>query len=217
MAQIVVIGLGRFGFHVARELFEAGHEVLAIDIDPEIVQRIRNHASRAVVLDARDAERLEALGVRDFDAAVVSLGELIDVSSLVTLHLKEIGVERLITKAGSDDHGKLLRLIGVDEVIFPEREAAERLAHRLTSNDLLQHLPLGEGISIDEIAPHDWMLGKTLAELGLPRRFNLQVLAARDALSGQLRANPGAGFRVKESDSLLVVGDDASLLKLRES
>jgi trk system potassium uptake protein TrkA len=217
MAQIVVIGLGRFGFHVARELFEARHEVLAVDVDPDIVQRIRNHASRAVVLDARDAERLEALGVRDFDAAVVSLGELIDVSSLVTLHLKEIGVKRLITKAGSEDHGKLLRLIGVDEVIFPEREAAERLAHRLTSTDLLQHLPLGEGISIDEIAPHDWMLGKTLAELGLPRRFNVQVLAARDALTGQLRANPGAGFRVKESDSLLVVGDDASLLKLQKS
>jgi trk system potassium uptake protein TrkA len=217
MAQIVVIGLGRFGFHVARELFEAQHEVLAVDVDPEVVQRIRNHATRAVVLDARDAERLAALGVRDFDAAVVSLGELIDVSSLVTLHLKEIGVKRLITKAGSEDHGKLLRLIGVDEVIFPEREAAERLAHRLTSNDLLQHLPLGEGISIDEIAPHDWMLGKTLAELGLPRRFNVQVLAARDALTGQLRANPGAGFRVKESDSLLVVGDDASLLKLQKS
>lgn len=217
MAQIAVIGLGRFGFHVASALFDAGHEVLAVDVDPEVVQRIRDHATRAVVLDARDAERLAALGVADFDAAVVSLGELIDVSSLVTLHLKELGVERLITKAGSEDHGKLLRLIGVDEVIFPEREAAERLAHRLSSNDLLQHLPLGEGVSIDEIAPHEWMIGKTLAELGLPRRFNLQVLAARDALSGQLRANPGAGFRVKESDSLLVVGDDASLLKLRRS
>lgn len=217
MAQIVVIGLGRFGFHVARELHAARHEVLAIDVDPDIVQRVRHHSTRALVLDARDAERLAALGVADFDAAVVSLGERIDVSSLVTLHLKELKVRRIVTKAGSEDHAKLLRLIGAHEVIFPERESAERLAHRLTSRDLLQHLPLGEGISIDELAPHDWMIGKTLAELGLPNRFNVQVLAARDALTGQLRANPGAGFRVKESDSLLVVGDDQSLLKVRKS
>lgn len=215
MAQIAVIGLGRFGFHVARELHAAEHEVLAIDVDPEIVQRVRHHASRAVVLDARDSERLDALGVADFDAAVVSLGERVDVSSLVTLHLKEIGVAKIVTKAGGEDHGRLLRRLGADEVIFPERESAERLAHRLTSSEVLQHLPLGEGISIDEIAPDDSMIGKSLAELGLPRRFNVQVLAVRDALSGQLRANPGALFRVKDSDSLLVVGDDASLQKLR--
>jgi trk system potassium uptake protein TrkA len=215
MAQIVVIGLGRFGFHVARELHAARHEVLAIDIDPEIVQRVRHHSTRAVVLDARDAERLDALGVADLDAAVVSLGERVDVSCLVALHLKELGVPRIVTKAGSEDHGKLLRLIGAHEVIFPERESAERLAHRLTSNDVLQHLPLGEGVSIDEIAPGEEMIGRTLAELGLPRRFNVQVLAVRDALTGQLRANPGAGFRVKDSDSLLVVGDDTSLEKLR--
>lgn len=215
MAQIAVIGLGRFGFHVARELHAARHEVLAIDVDPEIVQRVRDHSTRAVVLDARDAERLDALGVADFDAAVVSLGERVDVSSLVTLHLKELEVPRIVTKAGSEDHGKLLRLVGADEVIFPERESAERLAHRLTSPDLLQHLPLGEGVSIDEIAPGEEMIGRTLAELGLPRRFNVQVLAVRDALTGQLRANPGAGFRVKDSDSLLVVGDDASLDELR--
>jgi trk system potassium uptake protein TrkA len=215
MAQIVVIGLGRFGFHVARELHAARHEVLAIDIDPEIVQRVRHQSTRAVVLDARDAERLDALGVADLDAAVVSLGERVDVSCLVALHLKELGVPRIVTKAGSEDHGKLLRLIGAHEVIFPERESAERLAHRLTSNDVLQHLPLGEGVSIDEIAPGEEMIGRTLAELGLPRRFNVQVLAVRDALTGQLRANPGALFQVKDSDSLLVVGDDPSLAKLR--
>lgn len=215
MAQIVVIGLGRFGFHVARELHAAQHEVLAIDADADVVQRVRNHSSRAVVLDARDAERLAALGLSDFDAAVVSLGELVDVSCLVALHLRELKVRKIVTKAGSEDHGKLLRLIGADEVIFPERESAERLAYRLTSADLLQHLPLGEGISIDEIAPGDEMTGKTLAELALPRRFNVQVLAVRDALTGQLRANPGALFRVKDSDSLLVVGDDPSLAKLR--
>ena len=135
MAQVAVIGLGLFGLHVARQLHLAGHEVLAIDSDAANVQQIRDFSSRAVVLDAREKERLDALGIRDFDVVVVSLGERIDASVLVTLHLKELGVKRLIAKAGSEDHGKLLELIGVDEVVFPEREAATRLAHRITGPD----------------------------------------------------------------------------------
>ena len=94
-----------------------------------------------MVLDARDKPRLEALGIRDFDVVVVSLGERVDASALVTLHLKELGVKRLITKAGSEDHGKLLELIGVSEVVFPEREAAARLAHRLTSPNVIDYIP----------------------------------------------------------------------------
>ncbi len=148
MAQVAVIGLGRFGFHVAKHLHEAGHEVLAIDIDAGNVKRIADFSARAVVLDARDKERLEALGVRDFDVVVVSLGERIDSSALVALHLKELGVKRLITKAGSDDHRKLLELIRVDEVVFPEREAAEHLARRMCSPNLLEFINVGDEYSI---------------------------------------------------------------------
>ena len=144
MAQVAVIGLGRFGFHAAKLLHEAGHEVLAIDIEPAVVQRIRDFSSQAMVLDARDKERLRALSIRDFDVVVLSLGERVDASALVALHLKEIGGPRLIAKAGSEDHAKLLELIGVDEIIFPERQAAERLAHRLSNANLLDFIPLGE-------------------------------------------------------------------------
>lgn len=217
MAQVAVIGLGKFGFHVAKHLHEAGHEVLAIDIDASNVQQIADFTSRAVVLDGRDKERLEALGIRDFDIVIVSLGERIDASALVSLHLKELGVKRLITKAGSDDHRKLLELIGVDQVVFPEREVAEHLARRLSSPNLLEFVNLGDEYSIQEIAPPDSFLGKTLQELALPTRMDVQVLAVRDALTQAVRVNPGAEFVVKESDSLLVLGHNNALAKLRRA
>ena len=216
MSQIVVIGLGRFGFNVARRLYEGGHEVIAIDADARIVQKIEGWSSRAVVLDARDKDRLEALGVKECNVAVVSLGELIDVSTLVTLHLKELGVPKIVTKAGSDDHAKLLRLIGVHEIVQPEREAAERLAERLTHANLIDHLPLGDDYSLEEIAPPERFIGKSLRELELPRRFGIQVLGIRDALANAVDLNPGADFRVKESDALLVLGRNEDMRALRE-
>lgn len=215
MAQVAVIGLGRFGFHVAKQLHQAGHEVLAIDIDPKNVERIADFSSRAVVLDARDGERLDALGIRDFDVVVVSLGERVDASALVALHLKEVGVRRLITKAGSEDHGKLLKLIRVDEVVFPEREAAERLARRLASPNLLDFLHLGEEHSLHEIAPPDPFVGKSLQELRLRNRFNIQVLAIRDALTGRMHVNPPADAVIKDSDALLVLGANEDLARLK--
>jgi trk system potassium uptake protein len=216
MAQIAVIGLGRFGFHVARYLHQAGHDVLAIDSNAGNVQRIRDFSSRAVVLDARDKERLEALGIRDFDVVVVSLGERVDSSALVALHLKELGVKRLITKAGSEDHRKLLELIRVDEVVFPEREAAERLAHRLTRPNLLDYIPLGPGCSIHEVAPPESFEGKSLGELKLRNRFRVQVLAVRDVLTQEVHLNPGAEFIVKPSDALIVLGRDPDLALLKK-
>ena len=132
MANVAVIGLGKFGFHVAKQLDRLGHDVLAIDIDPANVQRIKDFSSRAVVLDALDKERLDALGITDFETVVVSLGERIDASALITLHLKEIGIKHVVAKAGSEDHAKLLKLIGADEIIQPECEVAEMLARRIS-------------------------------------------------------------------------------------
>lgn len=215
MAQVAVIGLGRFGFHVAKQLHLARHDVLAIDIDPQHVQEIKDFSSRAVVLDARDKTRLEALGVRDFDVVVVSLGERVDASALVALHLKQLGVRRLITKAGSEDHGKLLELIGVDEIVFPEREAAERLAHRLASPNVLDYIPLGEDFGVHEVAPPDSFFGKTLKQLNLRNETGIQVLAVRDVLTQDLQINPNAGFIIKPSHALIVLGRDKDLARLK--
>lgn len=216
MAQVAVIGLGRFGFHVAKQLHEAGHDVLAIDIDPKNVEAIADFSSRAVVLDARDKERLDALGISDFDVVVVSLGERVDASALVALHLKEIGIRRLITKAGSEDHGKLLELIGVNQVVFPEREAAERLARHLGSPNLLDYIRLGDEYSLHEMAPPAFFLGKSLQELQLPARFNVRVLAIRDALTEKVQVNPGADSRIKDSDALLLFGRNEDLARIKQ-
>ena len=216
MAQVAVIGLGRFGFHIARRLHLAGHEVLAIDSEAEHVQQIREFSSRAVVLDARDKRRMEALGIRDFDVVVVSLGERVDVSAMVALHLKELGVKRIITKAGSEDHGKLLELIGVHEVVFPEREVAELLAHRITSPNVIDYIPLGEGSGIHEVNPPESFAGKSLAELRLRNRFKIQVLAIRDTRTEEVHVNPGAEVVVQPTDILLVLGRDEDLARLKE-
>lgn len=217
MAQIAVIGLGRFGFHIAQHLHEAGHEVLAIDSQASNVQSIRDFSSRAVVLDARDKERLEALGIRDFDVVVVSLGEAIDVSALVTLHLKELGVKRLITKAGSEDHRKLLKLIGADEVVFPEHEVAARLANRLTSPNLVDYIPLGLECSIHEVSMPESFVGKSLGELKLRSRFKVQVLAILDSGTQKVEINPDAGLPLKPTDTLLVLGRNQDLDRMKKA
>jgi trk system potassium uptake protein len=216
MAQVAVIGLGRFGHHVARQLHQAGHDVLAIDISAENVQHIKDHSSRAVVLDARDKDRLDALGIRDFDVVVVSLGERIDASALVALHLKEVGCRRIVTKAGSEDHAKLLDVIGVHEIIFPEREAAAHLAHRLASANLLDYVPLGDDHSIHEMAPPEPFIGKTLEEVKIRTRFGIQVIGIRDMLTQEVHINPDSKFRIKDSDALLVLGRNRDLKRLNE-
>ncbi|HSN87719.1 MAG TPA: TrkA family potassium uptake protein [Thermoanaerobaculia bacterium] len=216
MAQVAVIGLGRFGHHVARQLHLAGHDVLAIDISAENVQNIKDHSSRAVVLDARDKNRLDALGIRDFDVVVVSLGERIDASALVALHLKEVGCRRIVTKAGSEDHAKLLDVIGVHEIIFPEREAAAHLAHRLASANLLDYVPLGDDHSIHEMAPPEPFIGKTLEEIKIRSRFGIQVIGIRDMLTQEVHINPDPTFRIKDSDALLVLGRNRDLKRLNE-
>jgi trk system potassium uptake protein TrkA len=214
MRQFAVIGLGRFGSHVVRSLYENGQKVLAIDSDAAAVQRVKDYSTQAVVLDARDKQRLRALGIRDYDVVVISLGESIEASALVALHLKEIGVKRLVAKAGSDDHARLLELIGVDEIIMPERQAAERLANRLRDANVLDYIPLGRGFSIHELAPPEHFLDKSLEELKLRNRFHVQVLAVRDSRSGEVEVNPGAQFRIQPHHILIVLGRNEDLERI---
>lgn len=217
MRHFAVIGLGRFGSQVVRSLHETGHRVLAIDSDPEAVQRIRDHCTQAVVLDARDKQRLRALGIRDYDVVVISLGESIEASALVALHLKDLGVKRIVAKAGSEDHARLLELIGVDEIIAPERQAAERLASRLGNSAILDYIPLGRNYSIREVAPLEEFLDRSLEELRLRNRFGVHVLAVRDSRTGEVEVNPGAGFRIEAHHILVLLGRNEDLERLKGS
>ena len=216
MSQFAVIGLGRFGATVASILFDSGHEVLAIDIDATAVQRMKDHATRAVVLDARDKQRLRALGVEDCDVVIVSLGDSIEASSLVTLHLKDLGVRRIIAKANSDDHARLLELIGADEIVSPEKQAAERVANRPRGAGSLDYIPLGERFTIREVMPPKEFFGKTLAELKVRNRFGVQVLAVRESRTGDVTVSPPADFVVRDHHILVVLGANPDLDRLVE-
>ena len=216
MLQVAVIGLGRFGSHVTEMLHDSGHEVLAIDRSPSAIQRIKNHSSRAIVTDARDKDQLRALGIKDFDTVIVSLGESIEASALVALHLRELGVPKVIAKAGSTDHARLLEMLGVHEIVFPEHQAAERLAHRLRYANVLDYIPLSGEHSIHEITPPTDFVDKSLADLRLRNRFRVQVLAIRNTQTDQLEVIPDPQYHITKSDVLVVLGSNADLEKLRK-
>ncbi len=214
MSRFAVIGLGRFGATLARRLYQAGHEVLGIDLDPERVQGMRDDVSQAVVVDVRDKARLRALGLKDVDVAVVSVGEQIEVSTLASFYLKEMGV-KVVARAVSVDHGRILEAIGVDDVIYPERDMALRLAERLVHPNLLDYVALGPEYSVMEVAVPASFIGKTLMDLKVRNRYRVQVVAIRDALTDSLDLLPDAQQVLKDSDVLVVLGAHDDLEKFR--
>jgi trk system potassium uptake protein TrkA len=214
VAQVAVIGLGRFGFHVAWHAYLEGHQVLAVSNDPQSVQAIKDHAHRAVVVDATDRERLEALGLAEFDVVVVSLGERIDASSIIVLHLREMGARRIIAKANTPEHGRLLELIGAHEIVFPERAMAERLARRLHDRNLADYIPLGPEHAIEEIDVPEPFAGRTLAELKLRNTYEVQVLAVIREGAGEFQVNPDPQAPLERGSRLLVLGRNADLRRL---
>ncbi|HWP35641.1 MAG TPA: TrkA family potassium uptake protein [Thermodesulfobacteriota bacterium] len=215
MGLFAVIGLGAFGFNVARTLHERGQRVIAVDNDREVVQAVRDYAYKAVLADATEMETLEALDLGRVDAAVVSLGQKIDASVLVVLHLKELGTRAIYAKALNADHGKILEKVGATEVIHPEREVAVRLGHRLAARNVVEYLPVTEGYSIVELAPPRGVTGRRLGELRLRERFGVQVVAVREVVPDRVTLGPPADFVVKDSDILIVMGADADLDRMQ--
>ncbi len=212
--KFAVIGLGSFGSYLARTLYEKGHEVLVIDKDKDKVEEARDFSTQAVWMDSADKEGLQALGVQDMDVVVVSLGPEMESSILTVLYLHELGVKRILAKALSADHGKILEAIGATEVIYPERDMAIRLAQRLSSRNVLEYLPLAENISIQEIVPPEAFIGKKLRDLDLTNRFRVQVIAVRQLVPERLIFVPGADFVIKDSDILVVMGEEENIAEL---
>jgi trk system potassium uptake protein TrkA len=211
--RFVVIGLGNFGFGLVEMLHARGHDVIAIDVDEDKVERARRFATRAVATDATDAATLDRVGAAGADAAIVSVGTDIAGSVLAVMALIDLGVQEVYAKAVSSDHGKILDRIGVAEVIRPERETAFRLATRLSMR-LLNYTPIAVGYSMQEIATPDEFIGETLLDLRLPQRYNVSVVAIHDVLSDLLHVPPSADYVLKDSDTILVVGSDEALAEL---
>lgn len=216
MKRYVVVGLGHFGSWVARALHAGGHEVLAVDLRAELVDRYADGVSRGVVGDATDRQLLEEVGAGGATAAVISTGGDLAASILATQALRDLGVEEIYVKVTSREAARALEAFGVTETIFPEREVADRLAHRLPSKTVMEYIPLGRGYSIQELAiPDDW-LGRSLRELALPREHGIQVVALFDVLTSELDVVPAPDRRLKESDMAIVVGADEEIAELIE-
>ena len=214
MRSYIVVGLGRFGSEVARQLCLQGCEVLAMDSRSDLVQQISADVTHAVVADARDKEVLKALGVKDFDCAVVAIGGDLSASVLATMNIKELGVPYVVCKAHDDTHRRVLEKIGADRVTIPEQENAVRLARSLSSLNVLDYIELSEDYGIVEIpAPRSWH-EKSLRELNVRAKLGVNILAVRRG--GKINVSPAADFTICDGDVMVVLGDTVALEKVQK-
>jgi trk system potassium uptake protein TrkA len=213
MKRFIVVGLGNFGSSVAETLHSIGHDVAALDRDPERVDQMGRLVARAAAGDGTDVRTLRRLGAEDADAAIISTGDDITASAMTALILRDLGVEEIYVKVISPDHARLIEKIGVTETIFPERESGIRLGKRISSRSLLNYIQLGHDFSLQEMAvPAAWC-GRSLRDLQLPRRYGIGVVAVHDVLMDRILPVPDPDAPLKESDTLLVAGKDGNLRK----
>lgn len=209
MKSYIVVGLGRFGSEVARQLYKCGCEVLALDVKNELVQQIAPDVTHAAVGDCQDKEVLKMLGAKDFDCAIVAIGDNLAASVLVTMNLKELGVPYLVCKAYDDVHRRVLEKLGANRVVIPEQENAARLAKGLSSPNLLDYIELSDEYSIIELpAPKSWE-GKNLKELNVRAKLGVNILAVRR--DGKMDVSPAADFTFQAGDIVVVLGDAKAL------
>ena len=228
MKQFAVIGLGRFGSSVARKLSEKGHQVLAIDKDGEKVQDASSYVTQSVQLDVGDEKGLKAIGIESADCVIVSIGGAdLQASILITVILKDIGINEIIAKAASELHAKVLRKIGATRVVFPERDMGVRLANSLVSPKILEQLELSEDYSIIETLPPKEFIGKSLRKLEIRAKHGITVIAIKEKkalgsrredgeISRVINILPEADYVIKEDEVLVVIGGNKDIEKLKK-
>ncbi|MCK8058707.1 MULTISPECIES: TrkA family potassium uptake protein [unclassified Fusibacter] len=210
--QFVILGTGRFGSSIAMKLMDLGAEVMVVDKDEDIIQSMADKVTYAVQADVTDENSIQALGIRNFDTAVVTIGDDIQSSILVTLMVKELGLKRIIAKAQTELHAKVLYKIGADRVVFPEREMGIRVAKNLMSSNFMDFIELAPDYSIVEIAPlNDW-LGQTLLSLDIRGKFGLNVMAIRKGTD--INISVMANDVIEAGDIMVVIGHNDDLRKL---
>ena len=210
--SVLVIGLGRFGAAAARELMALGHEVLAVDANETIVNEIAPEVTHAVQLDAADEQALRAIGAAEFEHAIVAISSGVEASVFATMALKSLGVTNVLAKAGSELHGKILRRVGADKVVFAEREMGQRAAHSFAVSDVVDYLDVAPRFGIVKVRPSANWHGKKLRELDLPGRLQLTPVALRrgDAVT----VNPSRDETLQKGDELILIGRDDKLEEL---
>ena len=214
MKSFIVIGLGRFGSEAARSLCRQGCEVLVVDINSELVQQISEDVTQAVVADARDKDVLRSLDAGSFDCGIVAIGDSLADSVLATLILKELNVPYIVCKAYDETHTQVLKKLGADKVVIPEKENADRLAKSLSSTNALDYIELSDDYGIIEIpAPAKWS-GKSLIELNVRAKLGVNILAVKRG--EDITVSPAADFCIASGDILVVLGDTNALKAIQK-
>ena len=215
MKRFAVIGLGNFGFHAAKALYEDGNEVVAIDTDKGRVQAIDPYCTEAMVLDSTDKEALKTLGLENMDGVIVSTGTKISTSVLICLYLQEIGVKKILAKALDDDHGKILRRVGATEIIHPERDMAVRISRSLSRPNVLDFIPLAEEFDLIQVGPPRDFIGKSLKDLNLRAKYNVHIIAIKELVPENFILVPPANFVIKDSDILIMLGKSEDIRRIK--
>lgn len=213
--QFVIIGCGRFGSSVAKKLSELGCEVMAVDASQETIQGISESVMYAVQADATDENALKALGIRNFDVAVITIGANIQASIMVTLMVKEMGIKHIVAKAQNEMHAKVLYKIGADRVVFPEREMGVRVAKNLVSNKILDYIELSPDYTIVEVTPLKNWIGKSLMDIGARNAYGINVIAIKNSKGININVSPNE--LINEHDILVVIGHNDDIRKVESA
>lgn len=209
MKSYLVIGLGRFGSEVARQLCSQGCEVLAMDVHSELVQQVADDVTHAVVGDGQDKEVLRSLGAGNFDCAIVAIGGELAASVLTTMNLQELKVPYIVCKAHDATHRRVLEKLGADRVVIPEYEFAGKLARSLSSHNVLDYIELSPDYGILEVpAPKAWV-GKSLKELNVRAKLGVNIIAVESGR--QTNVAPAADYQIQAGDIMVVLGDNKAL------
>jgi trk system potassium uptake protein TrkA len=213
MEQIAIIGLGKFGMTVAKELSKYDCEVIALDSDETLVETCAPFVTKAIQVNVLDGDALEACGLANFDIAIIGIGENIESSLMVALTLKDLGIPKIIAKARDEKHAKLLEMIGVDKIMQPEIDSATKLVGSLTTEYVLEKLELGKDFSMLEIsAPKDW-IGKSFGDLALRQKFAFNVVCVK---RGEEVIFPTANTVLDEGDTLMIMSHNKNLEALEK-
>ncbi len=210
--DFVVFGLGKFGRSVAQTLSENDCDVLAIDKNLDVIQEMSDTVTHAVQADVTDVDALNALGVRNFDAAIIAISNNMQSSIMATILVKEMGVPFILAKAQNEIHKKVLEKVGADKVIFPEKEYGVRIANNLISDNFMDYIELSQDYSIVEITIWDEWIGKTLKELNMRAKYGINVMAIRKGEA--ISITPGADEMIEEGDILVVIGGNDDLKRI---
>ena len=215
--KVAVIGLGNFGNEIAKNLYEMGHEVIAIDSKEDLVQEIQPYATIAITLDATDKDSLEEASLANVDVGIISIGSSMENSILATLYSKELGVKHIIVKALRPAHQKILKAIGADEIIFPEKEMAKTLARKVGEEDIFQVTYFSNGFAIIEMKTPGFLTGKTLIESKVRNKFGVFIVGIKKPGEEQPTLLPSPDIIIEKEDILIVMGEENNLKKFQDA